>query len=42
MALGNTGDAAHLPALRQARDACDNPDVLKAIDWAIGLLEGAA
>lgn len=42
VALGNTGDAAHLPALSRARGACDNPDVLKAIDWAIGRLEGAA
>lgn len=42
VALGNTGDAAHLPALRRARDACGNPDVLKAIDWAIGRLEEVA
>ncbi len=42
VALGNTGDVAHLPALRRARDVCDNPDVLKAINWAIERLEGAA
>lgn len=39
VSLGNTGDPAHLPALRRARDAFDNPDVLKAVDWAIGCLE---
>lgn len=39
VALGNTGDAQHLPALRQAREATDNPHVLKAIDWAITRLE---
>lgn len=40
VALGNTGDAGHLPALRQAREVTESPDVLKAIDWAIGRLEG--
>lgn len=40
VALGNTGDASHLPALREAREITDNPDVLKAIDWAIDRLEG--
>lgn len=35
VALGNTGDAGHLPALREARARTENPDVLKAIDWAI-------
>lgn len=35
VALGNSGNADHLPALRTARESTDNPDVLKAIDWAI-------
>ena len=38
VALGNTGDAGHLPALRQAREVAESPDVLKAIDWAIDRL----
>ena len=38
VALGNTGDRAHLPALRKARETTDNPHVLKAIDWAIDRL----
>ena len=29
----------HLPALREARANTDNPDVLRAIDWAIAKLE---
>ena len=41
VALGNTGDQSHLPALREAQARTDNPDVLKAIDWAIGRLEAA-
>lgn len=39
VALGNTGDAGHLPALRRARGTLQNPDVLKAVDWAIERLE---
>lgn len=39
VALGNTGDPGHLPALRRARDTFKNPDVLKAVDWAIVRLE---
>lgn len=38
VALGNSGDVAHLPALRKAREECGNPEVLKAIDWAIDRL----
>ncbi|WP_165061593.1 epoxyqueuosine reductase [Adlercreutzia sp. ZJ154] len=39
VALGNTGDPRHLPALREAQACIDNPNVLKAIDWAIARLE---
>lgn len=35
IALGNTGDAKHIPALERAREESSNPNVLKAIDWAI-------
>ena len=38
IALGNTGDASHIPALQEARERTDNPHVLKAIDWAIDQL----
>lgn len=38
VALGNSGDESHLPALRKARAATDDPDMLKAIDWAIDRL----
>lgn len=38
IALGNSGDAGHLPALREAREGTENPDVVKAIDWAIAKL----
>ena len=41
VALGNTGDAGHLTALRDAKVRTNNPNVLKAIDWAIAKLEGA-
>ena len=37
-AVGNTGDRAHLPALRKARETTDNPHVHKAIVWAIDRL----
>lgn len=40
VALGNSGDASHVPALREARAAFQNPEVLKAVDWAIDRLEG--
>lgn len=39
IALGNTGDPAHLPALRSALDATDREPVRKAIVWAIERLE---
>lgn len=39
VALGNTGDPSHLPSLYEARDSNDNPEVIKAIDWAIRRLE---
>lgn len=39
IALGNTGDPSHLPALREARDRTENPHVLKAIDWSLARLE---
>ncbi len=39
VALGNTGDARHVPALRKARQAAEEPSVLRAIDWAIAKLE---
>lgn len=39
VALGNTGNACHIPALRDAKTKTDNPDLLKAIDWAIERLE---
>ena len=39
VALGNSGDPAHLTALREAQTSTDNPDVLKAIDWAIAKLD---
>lgn len=39
VALGNSGDSGHLAALREAQASTENPDVLKAIDWAIGKLE---
>lgn len=38
VALGNSGNANHLPALRQAREQTTSPEVLKAIDWAIAKL----
>lgn len=38
IALGNSGDPLHLPALRQARTESENPKVLEAIDWAIAKL----
>lgn len=41
VALGSSGDTGHLPALKQARELYDNPQVLKAIDWAIAKLENA-
>lgn len=39
IALGNSGDPAHLPALRRALDATDREPVRKAIAWAIERLE---
>lgn len=39
IALGNSGDPAHLPALRRALDATDREPVRKAIAWAIRRLE---
>lgn len=39
IALGNSGDALHLPALRKARLEYTEPHVLAAIDWAIDRLE---
>lgn len=39
IALGNTGDASHLPALRDAQSSTDNPHILKAVNWAIEKLE---
>ncbi len=39
IALGSTGDPCRLPALHEAQACTDNPDVLKAIDWAIVRLE---
>lgn len=39
VALGNTGDPSHLPALRKARAEYIEPHVLAAIDWAINRLE---
>ncbi len=39
VALGNTGDETHLPVLREARTRCDNPDLRRAIDWAIERIE---
>lgn len=38
IALGNSGDANHLPVLRKARESFENPDVLKAVNWAIARL----
>lgn len=38
VALGNSGDASHLPALREAKARTSNPDVIRAIDWAIARL----
>ncbi|MEE0845267.1 MAG: 4Fe-4S double cluster binding domain-containing protein [Eggerthellaceae bacterium] len=39
IALGNSGDPSHLPALRRALEAAGNPPVRKAIEWAIARLE---
>lgn len=39
VALGNTGDVSHLPALRKARSEYSEPHILAAIDWAIDRLE---
>lgn len=39
IALGNTGNPGYLPALNKAREEYDNPNILKAIDWAIERLE---
>lgn len=39
IALGNTGDAAHLPALRKALEMYDNAELQKAVQWAIGRIE---
>ena len=39
VALGNSSNASHLPALRKARATFQNPEVLKAVDWAISRLE---
>ena len=41
IALGNTGDASHLPALHQAKEICP-PEVQDYIDWAIERLCAAA
>lgn len=41
IALGNSGDPAHVPALRAAQDNTDNPFLLEALDWAISRLEQA-
>lgn len=35
VALGNTRDPRHVPALEKARESTENPEVLKAIDWAL-------
>lgn len=42
IALGNTGDAGHIPALKRAREANRNPEVSKAIDWALARLQPLA
>lgn len=39
IALGNTGDASHIPALESAMES-DNPLVKDAAAWAIGKLQG--
>ncbi|WP_172135931.1 hypothetical protein [Adlercreutzia sp. ZJ473] len=39
IALGNTSDPRRLPALRAAQACIDDPDALKAVDWAIARLE---
>ena len=39
IAIGNSGDPVHLPALRRALDATDREPVRKAIAWAIKRLE---
>ncbi|MGI6216414.1 MAG: epoxyqueuosine reductase [Coriobacteriales bacterium] len=38
IALGNSGDPSHLPALRRAREECPD-EVLEYVDWAIVQLE---
>ncbi len=41
VALGNTHDPHHVPALERARETTENPEVLKAIDWALARIQGA-